>query len=249
MIAATGKCKKLIAAFVLFTPSLLLAQEGSQLSGYDHRGLPAWVRTPKPQRIEPASDPAQAAIRQARNLKYNNPASGPLVPHDPGSRPLSGTGGADFQDTFEPVPSKMSDVVVVATALSFQPFLSADSSTVYTELAATPHEILKDKKALLVPQETFTILQRGGTLALPNGQLVESAPYGGSNPIRLATRYLLFLRYYQREHAFTVIRSWDLSQSKPHEMDNDGHPYTGRSGSLEDQFSSEDDLKAYVQTR
>jgi hypothetical protein len=231
-----------------FVSSSLLAQTGTQAGGYDKFGHPECVNVAKPEFHESNGDASKAALRQARSLMFNTFSGIPLIAHDPGDKSAVSGGGADYGETNAPIPTKMSDVAVIATALSFQPFLSADKSMVYTELATTPYEILKDRNNLLVLGEPFVILQRGGTLQLSDGKVVNSIPYGGSNPIRTATRYMLFLRYHPNEQAFTVIRAWDLSRSKPREMDNDGHDHIYRPGSLEDEFSSEDDLKAYMKT-
>lgn len=241
-IMARRKVQVLACALVHLT---LLAQTDTQASGYDRLGRPAWVGIAKP---APTSDAAGTAIRQARNLMFNTPFGVPLVSHDPGDKSVVGSGGADFFETRNPIPTQMSDAVVVATAVSFQPFLSVDRSMVYSELATTPFEVLKDKTNSLVPGSSFIALQQGGTLQLPDGKVVNAVPYGGKNPIRLMTRYLLFLRYHPQEQAFTVIRSWDLSQEKPHEMDDDGHNYVARANPIEDEFRSEADLKAYVKT-
>jgi hypothetical protein len=239
-IMARRKVQVIACALVHLT---LLAQTDTQASGYDRLGRPAWVGIAKP---APTSDAANTAIRQARNIMFNTPSGVALVSHNPGDKSTVGNSGADFFDTRNPIPTQMSDAVVVATAVSFQPFLSADGTMVYAELTATPFEVLKDKTGSLVSGKALIILQRGGTLQLSGGKVVDAVPYGGSNPIRLMNRYLLFLRYHPQEQAFTVIRLWDLSQDKPHEMNDDGHPYVSRANSVEDEFNSEADLKAYV---
>lgn len=238
--------KHLVFIVGLTLASSLFSQSDSSLGGYDRHGRPAWVGTPKPPLSESTSDSAPPVVRDARNRFFDDPSGRPLVPHDPKVMPLFGSGGADHWETRDPIPTDRSDVVVVATAQSFQPYISADNSTVYSELTAAPDEVLKDKRNVIRHGQSFIILQRGGTVQLSEGRIVESAPYGGSNPIRLMTRYLLFLRYHPEEQAFTVIRSWDLSRARPHEMDNDGHPYLNRPDSLENKLSSEEDLKALV---
>jgi hypothetical protein len=243
----------------------LVAQNGSQASGYDQWGHPAWVNIPKPERVEATSDNAKTvvqqtsnlsvqqtnniSVRQARNLLFNNIYSKPLIPHDPTDKNISGGGGADFYETTSPTPTSMSDATVIGTAVSFQPFWSADKSVVYSELEFIPTEIIKDKSNNLTPKSSLVILQRGGTLQMPDGKIVKSVPYGGSNPIRLETRYLLFLRYHPQEQCFTVIRSWDLSHEQPREMDNDGQEHVGRPKSIENRFASETDLITHVKAQ
>jgi hypothetical protein len=233
-----------------FYGSLALAQAGSSPTGnYDHLGRPMWVVTPKTEAIEDVSDPERAAIRHARSRMFDVPGATPLVSHDLSDKSSPSGGGFDSFVTRDPIPTGISDVVVVATASSFQPFLSTDKSMVYSELTTTPFEVIKDSKSLIAPGKDFIILQRGGTLRLASGKVVNAVPYGGSNPIRLGTRYLLFLQYHPQERAFTVLRAWDLSDTKPREMDDDGHPYVGRLNSLENELNSEAELKQRVKAQ
>ena len=225
------------------------AQANTEPGRYDQLGWPEWVNVAKPPVVETGLSEADAIVRRARNQMFNTRGAQPLRPHYVGDKSAPSGGGFDFAVTRGPVPIQTSDLVVIGMVSNFQPFLSTDKSMVYSELSLSPTDVLKDNTHLVTPSVPITILQRGGTLRLPDQEVLNSVPYGGSNPIRIATRYLLFLKYQKAQQAFTVIRAWDLSGAKPLEMDDDGHPYVGRTQSLEDILTSEENLVAYVKSR
>lgn len=234
-----------IAVGILLLSLHVFAQKPED--GYDSVGNPNWINVAKPAVIDTNSNVAPT-IRQARNNLFNMPNSVPLVTPDLGHR-LGWQGGGAFDycpPNTNPLPTQLSDAVVVATSLSFQPFLSNDKSSIYSELTTVPSEIVKDNTNSLAADTPLIILQRGGTLQLPDGNQLISMPFGGCNPIRIHVKYLLFLQYHAQQRAFTVARSWDLSSTAPREMDAEGHPHVGRPEAIENRFPTGADLVAHV---
>ena len=231
-----------LAFISLVSCSTLLAQSVVQA---DRLGRPAWIFTPKPMRPESASNSESPSVRKARDVFFDVPGSTPLVAHDLMDYSHPSGGGADFYVTRDPLPTGISDVVAVVQVSSTQPFVSSDKSMVYSELYGTVLKPVVDKKNLL-SSSSVVILQRGGTLQLPSGQVLSAMPYGGSNPIRIGTRYLLFLQYHPATAGYTVARAWNLDGSKPQELDDDGHPLKRATNNLEDATSTETNLEAYV---
>jgi hypothetical protein len=197
--------------------------------GLDALGRPAWASSPHTQ-LSVSDDKAPAILRLARAKYFDTPSRKALVPYSPGGRPPNDNTAFIDSMGVDPFPKSRSDLIAIGNVTATQPFLSFDKSSVYSELIFVPSKILVDKTGLTQSNHQVQILQRGGTLQLPNGMLLSSAPYGGSNPIPSGIRELLFLKYDQSLQAFRVIRAWNLSKSTPVLLDDDGHrfPYDSK---------------------
>jgi hypothetical protein len=98
---------------------------------------------------------------------FNTPGGRPLTSHTVGDKSILSGGGADFFEATEPLPTGVSDVVMVATATSFQPFLSDDKSMVYSELVSMPLEISKDPKNLVTLKNLSSFCNEGALFNFP----------------------------------------------------------------------------------
>lgn len=240
---------KAYLCILLISVALNVPGSLAQETGYDSKGNPAWVSTPKPM-LDAKKDTIPKNIRLARSYAFNLPQGRPLYASSPNASDANVvTGGFHDFSKPDPLPVGESDAIVVAQATSSQAFLSADHARIYSELTVTPEMILKDSTASMAHSQQWIIIQEGGTLKLPKGKLISSAPFAGSNPIRLGTKYLLFLQYSSSLKSFSVIRSWDLSTKRPREMDNDGHSYDYRPEAIENDIATRDELLALVKSR
>jgi hypothetical protein len=233
-----------IPRFVSIAALISLATAGAAQSTLDEFGRPSWVTTAKAQATLPTSSDLRA-IQNSRATYFNSASQAPPLDVEQVDGKADLVGG--FHDSFRPkaLPTDQSDAVAVAQATAFQPYLSSDHSRVYAELQTRPLDIVADRSETLNRDVTFVVLQEGGTLILPNGKVVSSMPFGGANPIQLAKRYLLFLKYHPTLQAFTVVKSWDLSGDRPIELDYDGHPYT-RPGDAAPSFADDSALISEV---
>ncbi len=232
-------------AFLLLIPHP--PSRAQSVAQADRLGRPSWIFTPIPARADSLSGPDSPSIREARSRMFDTPGATPLIAHDllDYSRPSGG--GADFSVTRDPIPTKMSDVVAIVQIASTQPFLSSDKAMVYSELYGTVIETLVDKQHL-AKDSSVVIIERGGTLQLPSGKVLTAMPYGGTNPLRIGTRYLLFLQYKSSAEAYVTLRAWSLAGTKPQELDDDGQPLTRPYAPVDDAASTEVGLKEYIMT-
>ncbi len=211
-----------------------------------HNGI-TLLATPVNQ-IDPVKDTSPPEERAARSSSYNSPVAFQNQLRDLDVAPESSN-----QEHFHVfidrrpvprIPSALSDMIAVGTVDSFQPYLSQDHTSIYSELKFQPEKIIKDENSL--KQKAITILQGGGTLRLANGRVESVGPAMGSSPIDIGKRYLLFLKFSSLNRAYTVVKAWDLSNSVPVELSANGKPMERRSVNDPYDVSSQESLLAAV---
>ncbi len=202
----------------LLLSSLVLAQAASP----DRGSLPVWVMTPKNE----ASADVSSSLRSSRSMMFNVPETlrpqiGDVTTDEPRN-----VGLVRYEEYSKPprAPVSASNLIAVGKVSSFQPFLSQDRTGVYSELSFVIEDILKNDTQEKSPLSEVTILQDGGKLRLPNGRIISSKPSSGSTPLQVDTKYLVFLKYSPSAQAYSVLKAWDFSTSKPVELDHNSHP-------------------------
>jgi len=174
---------------------------------------PSWTVVPPKTEVGSA---VQVEIRTARAQAFND-KHGRMRPLDQqgDTGTLSGV-GPRVVDRFptEPLPVRDSDAVVVATVTSYGSFLSADHTTVYTELYVSCDKMLKDSTSRLEIGSQITILKRGG--ALHQGTQTFKVPrvYDGSEPLEVGKRYVLFLKYNAALDSYADVDGWRLENNR-----------------------------------
>ena len=197
---------------------------------------------------DPARDIASPEERAARNSLYNSPAA-----FQSSARDLTATPQSDNQQhthifvdrrPVPRIPSRLSDLIAIGTVTAFQPYLSQDRTSIYSELQFTPEQILKDNGG--GREHPIIILQGGGTLRFPDGRTESAGPAEGSSPIDAGKRYLLFLGFSPSTHAYSIVKAWDLSDQVPAELAPNGRPVKRKYPTDSYDVSSQDNLIAAV---
>ncbi len=246
----------LILPALIFTAGCALqATVSAQNPSQNLDAPPTWLNIAKPQAAS-ETESVDVDTRGARSRQFDSPAPQRTQLADlsaaTGVSSVSAgviTGGARSFLPPRPLPVETSDYVATGSVVTNQPYLSSDKTKVYTELLFKPDTVLKNVHDASPGNTPVTILQEGGSMRLPSGRIVSSAQIGGANPVRLSTRYLLFLKYSSLTRAYTVARVWDLTGKQPQQLDYDGHPIPQGSTATGVEASSEDDLISSVREK
>jgi hypothetical protein len=140
-------------------------------------------------------DPVLRVNREAKNGRYNDPASTrDLTTLPEGS--VTFTIACGMYDTTIFLTGSH-DVIVLGSTISAQPYLSADRGTIYTEYSLEVEEVLKPSSAKLPLVQGQLIVDRtGGVLRRRNGQVI-AAQFQATRlarPLDVGRRYLLLCR-------------------------------------------------------
>lgn len=126
------------------------------------------------------------------------------------------------------IPVSQSAVVVLGRAIRIQAYLSEDRSRIYTEITVKVETVFKNKtNNLPSSDEVLDIDFPGGTVQLPSGQVVHDdtkieflgKPYVGG-------RFVLFAVETHGGKDLTLIRGYELRDSRVFELTEDGTPGT-----------------------
>lgn len=190
---------------------------------------PAWVAQVKPETDSEQQQPnsalenadanvVQSSVEFARAHKYDG-----FFIHDIDEPGMANTQSRTYvqMSRVEPVPTKSSGLIVIATPTDNQPHFAAHRSDVYTELKLQVQEHIFTKTGN-PDRDKLSILYPGGTIQSRNGMVVKRAVGSGTTPLDLGKRYLLFLTYEKSTDSFNILRAWDLSSEVPVLLDQNG---------------------------
>jgi hypothetical protein len=145
------------------------------------------------------NDSAEAALRAARRQRHDDPGGFKLL------------AGRDYGCLEEPPPTpdlpiERSDLVAVASVVSYQPCLNENGSDIFTELTLCVERVLARKHSVPAAQGHKIILQRpGGALRLRSGGVIRKRCVDIGESPRPGHRYLLFLRYHAAAQVFSIV--------------------------------------------
>jgi hypothetical protein len=94
----------------------------------------------------------------------------------------------------------------------FQPYLSSDRTSIYTELTVTVERIFKDSEQIV--GNRLIILNLGGAIKLSDGRVVRQFVIPTENHIKVGRRYVLFLNYYPKTASFAIVKAWQLDEGR-----------------------------------
>jgi hypothetical protein len=207
---------KLVQAIV----SLSLLLIASLVGAFGHIGagqtsatsLPVdWRKAVKDEAPLP-KDAREASIREARAKVFDD-KTGIKRPLDVDHADSEKAGRGMFMDflPMPPFPAAMSDAVFVGQVTGdFQPFLSEDHTTVFTELRVRVEKVYKDTYSAAKTNGLITIPELGGTLRLKTGWVVSDFAPKTQNRLELGHRYLIFAIYVPAQQHFGIVKLWEL---------------------------------------
>lgn len=173
---------------------------------------PSWENLGSDLTASVPATPEEQQVRRARSDAFNSRLG--LAPRLEDARPGTGVGEVTDRAYIPPLPTDAT-VIVVAKVLSARSLMSSDHTAIYTELTLETEQILKDRTATLRANDSFAVLERGGSVTL-NGKILRYPISRASELIDIGQRYLLFL--YSRpkpQAAFGVTRAWLLTNNHP----------------------------------
>jgi hypothetical protein len=156
---------------------------------------------------EPMND-SDRALRRQRSDAFDAKDNTKRPLDDPDAREVH-EGSDIYYTKTDPLPSSLSDVVVLGTVASFQPYFSNDKTAIYTELQVHVERVLKDKPAVVTGDIAIDML--GGAIRLPNGKIAKQFPAPADSDIQVGRRYVLFLTYFETTRDFRVVKAWELT--------------------------------------
>lgn len=197
-------------AVLLVLSSLLPAQTSSSAQTSKK---PDWTTKV----AEVAPDPADVharAVRKTRSSAFDD-RTGTKQPLDADSTDNSQSYGMSvYHVKLPPFPISDSQVVLVGQITTFQPFLSNDKATIYTELQLRIERVLRDSEVVLPGLTSITIPQLGGVLHLPSGKIVRQFVPPDENLLDVGARHLLFLNYDRKHDWFGIVKAWELQNGR-----------------------------------
>jgi len=113
----------------------------------------------------------------------------------------------------EELPTNISDAIVVAKFADYQTFISPKRKSVYTTIAFTVSQALKNPKSSPVSAgSTITIFYPGGTVRNKSGKVVSPRTDVMDYAVRPGRQYLLFLQYDIAGNFYTIFKSWEFTK-------------------------------------
>ncbi len=166
--------------------------------------------------VQEPADQEMRRLRRARNER-NNLSAGPEVKR------------AVLNDAMEPVllhlpvsdqpdepaiPASRSDGVVTGTISEVNAYISADRTTVYSEVTLNIEAVLKQEpRHPLVSGLTLSAERPGGAVRFPSGKILRRGFLGRNIP-EAGRRYLLFLRYNEDGEDFFIVTGYQFLDNR-----------------------------------
>lgn len=115
-------------------------------------------------------------------------------------------------------PINLSDAVFVGQVRDFQPLLSSDETSVFTELKVDVENVYRDTFSATPLNGTVTILELGGTLRLKTGRIVSSFAPKTETDLEIGHRYLIFATYEPDKRCLGVIKLSEVTSGHARPM-------------------------------
>jgi hypothetical protein len=117
-----------------------------------------------------------------------------------------------------PFPANLSDAVIVGEVISFQPFLSSDRTTIFTELRLRVDRVYKDTLSAAKLNGAIAVPELGGTLRFKTGRVVNYFAPKTETDLEINHRYLVFATYSRATEWFGIVKLWDLTDGHARPM-------------------------------
>jgi hypothetical protein len=159
------------------------------------------------------STPTQQPVSRNTKSDYNSPVIGGAV--------------TDESPSEQPLPTYISDAVVIGSVTNAKAYLSQDKTAVYSEFTVQVWDVLKNSQASpLAVGSGVTVLRPGGGVRFPSGKVRKFLVAGRGLP-RTGERYAFFLKYDDLAQAYYIVTAYELLGGKVFPLD--GIPQYGTS--------------------
>lgn len=152
-------------------------------------------------------DAEKRAARKKRNIRFNKSKR---------AYQLEEQRDGEYSGTLlesSPLPVT-SDLIVVGSIQSRQPFLSDNITIVYTELNVHIEEILKNNPTSLVHAfEPLVVHREGGAIRMPSGRIFRYVVGGSGSIPEIGKRYVLFLQH-EAERDYKLVAGYELADPR-----------------------------------
>lgn len=167
-----------------------------------------WMTTPVP--WSPASDPAQATVRQSRD-RYFDRLIGLREPLTPANVRGSGISEGLPPPHQAEIPRLPDRAVLIGTFVSYQPVLSNSGRAIYTEVTFLVSNTFEDNSGHASPGSKFVLILPGGTVTTSRGDVLSFLTQPRAYSVSVGRTYLLALSYHSDGDFFMVGRDWDIT--------------------------------------
>ena len=126
-------------------------------------------------------------------------------------------GAGSVEDRYfltNPLPSKDSDAIVLATFTNYVVEMSPSKRSLYTVLHFSVEDVLKSTNPDLLSSAVIDSLVAGGSLDLDGKTVRYRTTAGDDTPLEEHQRYLLFLKYNARSENYSIIKHWKLDNGE-----------------------------------
>lgn len=115
-----------------------------------------------------------------------------------------------------PLPFAESSIAILGTATDYQPFLSSDKGSIYTEITVKVEEVFQADPGFSVSRgDSLTINRPDGSVQLPDGRIVTRVAKGLGTPLQPKCTYVLFLsRSPMVPPRYVVAVAWELRDGR-----------------------------------
>jgi hypothetical protein len=168
-----------------------------------------WAETAVPQAPPPIDD-QQRSLRAMRSSTFNDNTHSKAPLDSDSASEATVQGMSVYHVRLEPLPASISDTIILGQVVGYQPYLSADHTTVYTELKVTVEKIFKNRPGTVDPSTTISIPRIGGTVQLPTGRTVRQFVPHAEQALDIGGKYVLFLNYNHDLQWFDLVKAWRL---------------------------------------
>ena len=140
------------------------------------------------------------------------------VKHDYNS-PVIGGDVTDESPSEQPLPTHISDAVVIGNVTDANAYLSEDKTAVYSEFTVQVWDVLKNSQTSpLAVGTSVTVLRPGGGVRFPSGKIRKFLVAGRGLP-RTGGRYAFFLKYDDLAQAYYIVTAYELLGGKVFPLD------------------------------
>jgi len=109
------------------------------------------------------------------------------------------------------IPTFDGRVLVIGRVVAHRSILSASERSIYSETDVTAEMVFESGPTSLIAGSTISILVAGGTVRLPNGQVISFLTQPRAFSIQTGRVYLMALRWYPKGDFYALRESWDLT--------------------------------------
>ena len=148
------------------------------------------------------------------------------------------------------VPLQETSIAFTGQVSRIQPYLSADRTHIYTEIAIRIEEIFKSPADYKLPRDkTIIVTQIGGTLRIRSGQVVhDGTRIDFLGKMAAGGRYMVFARKIHANKDVTLVRAYELRDGQVYKLTDDGTPSTIPVSSIPGIANTSSEEKAFLQS-